>query len=120
MHAYKAHLRIITEEPLSPSTVKSTDLVKGLTKEARGGGGGGGGGCRLNVAKEKWHIVPKQATLFFLLFGYITCICLRFVCLDSQGSGRCLDGIFSLKSSCDEDGIRTHACRAQWISSPSP
>uniref|UniRef100_A0A0E9Q2A5 Uncharacterized protein n=1 Tax=Anguilla anguilla TaxID=7936 RepID=A0A0E9Q2A5_ANGAN len=20
----------------------------------------------------------------------------------------------------DEDGIRTHACRAQWISSPSP
>ena len=24
------------------------------------------------------------------------------------------------KKKIDEDGIRTHACRAQWISSPSP
>ena len=26
----------------------------------------------------------------------------------------------SRKKTSDEDGIRTHACRAQWISSPSP
>ena len=24
------------------------------------------------------------------------------------------------KKLCDEDGIRTHACRAHWISSPTP
>ena len=25
-----------------------------------------------------------------------------------------------IKKLCDEDGIRTHACRAHWISSPTP
>ena len=28
--------------------------------------------------------------------------------------------LYSIKKKNDKDGIRTHACRAQWISSPSP
>ena len=47
--------------------------------------------------------------------------------LEVQRAIRCANGMGHQESSAqpvsknvDEDGIRTHACRAHWISSPTP
>ena len=43
---------------------------------------------------------------------------LKFKLLTMPNS--CIDASFSRKKQNDTDGIRTHACRAHWISSPTP
>ena len=50
--------------------------------------------------------------------------CTNHYTITASAPATCVDVLYCLykqwKNKSDEDGIRTHACRAQWISSPSP
>ena len=74
------------------------------------------------LAPRRWKrnrsVTPAPAPLGFLKRGsFLSClstVMCHFSVLEL------LDSVLNFAKNVDEDGIRTHACRAHWISSPTP